>query len=117
MRERAERKGYKNGTKFNSLESQIMYDERLNGLLPTPTCNDATNMTLPPSQDKRADSIVKRILTGEIKSSYDPKTDGGTSRLSPLFTEEMMGFPFLWTTLPFLKQDGEPKHSKPMETP
>lgn len=35
------------------------------------------------------------------------QTDGPSSRLSPLFTEEMMGFPLMWTTLPFLSQNGE----------
>jgi hypothetical protein len=35
--------------------------------------------------------------------------DGKTSRLSPLFTEEMMGFPYGWTELPFLSQNGETK--------
>lgn len=44
-------------------------------------------------------------------------TDGETSRLSPLFTEEMMGFPFLWTALPFLSPDGRTKASEPTETP
>jgi hypothetical protein len=43
--------------------------------------------------------------------------DGEPSRLSPLFTEEVMGFPFLWTTLPFLSPDGRTKASAPMETP
>ena len=47
-----------------------------------------------------------------------PETDGGnTSRLSPLFTEEMMGFPLMWTALPFLSESGAPKPSKPTETP
>ena len=43
--------------------------------------------------------------------------DGPSSRLSPLFTEEMMGFPFLWTTLPFLRESGEPSPSRPTEMP
>ena len=76
-------------------------------LLPTPTCNDSTNASIPPSQGKRNDSIVKRIVNGEIPTDYTPNADGTPFRLSPLFTEEMMGFPFLWTTLPFLKQDGD----------
>lgn len=146
MRARAERKGYQNGTKFGSLESQIMYDPRLKGflptpnardfkngcqsnsariqrkaeqgwtielndlatmgLLPTPTCNDATNQSLPKSQEERNDSLVKRILKGELGVSI-PKKDGHPFRLSPLFTEEMMGFPLMWTTLPFLLESGE----------
>ena len=42
--------------------------------------------------------------------------DGKTSRLSPLFTEEMMGFPLMWTALPFLSESGAPKPSKPTAT-
>ena len=40
MRARANRKGYKNGTKYGSLTSQIKYDPRLQTLLPTPTATD-----------------------------------------------------------------------------
>ena len=42
------------------------------------------------------------------------KTFGKTSRLNPLFVEEMMGFPENWTLSPF--QSGETKASKPTET-
>ena len=35
------------------------------------------------------------------------KVGGGTSQLNPLFVEEMMGFPSMWTTLPFLSQSGD----------
>ena len=189
MRERAERNGYKNGTRFGSLESQVKYDPNcqmllrtpaaidatnqthrnftgggtleqnlmmnpnykhllptprsnkvtdvamseglanrnkhnleeevaklfVGDLLPTPTCNDAINQSLPKSQEERNDSIVKRILTGEMGVSV-PKEDGQPFRLSPLFTEEMMGFPFLWTTLPFLRVSGEPNPSRPTGT-
>lgn len=31
---------------------------------------------------------------------------GKTSRLNPLFVEEMMGYPLMWTTLPFLTENG-----------
>jgi len=82
-------------------------------MLPTPTARDEKNPSSPNSS---------------------PKTGGGTFRLSPLFTEEMMGFPFLWTALPFLQfpspqhtgkeapsnipsASGEPNPSKPTETP
>lgn len=89
---------------------------KLNGLLPTPTYNDATNQTLPPSQGKRNDSIVKRISTGELPTDYNPESDGGDSLLNPLFVEEMMGFPLMWTAYPFLRQNGGGKRSKPTET-
>ena len=154
MRARAERKGYQNGTKFGSLESQVMYDPKCShllptpnacdynttwseeakqeclrrraeegkeaypskfnslrqlareNLLPTPTCNDATNQSLPKSQETRHDSLVKRILKGDLGISI-PKKDGHPFRLSPLFTEEMMGFPLMWTSWPFLLESGE----------
>ena len=37
MRARAEKNGYKNGTKYNSLTSQIMYDPKVHAMFPTPT--------------------------------------------------------------------------------
>lgn len=35
------------------------------------------------------------------------KVGGGTSQLNPLFVEEMMGFPLMWTALPFLSPNGD----------
>ena len=45
MRARAERNGYKNGTKYGSLESQVNYDPRFSALLPTPTAIEGTKYT------------------------------------------------------------------------
>ena len=154
MKQRKQRNGYQNGTKYNGLMSQLMHDPKCShllptpnacdynttwseeakaeclrrraeegkeaypskfnslrqlareNLLPTPTCNDATNQTLPKSQAERNDSLVKRILKGELGVSISKK-DGHHFRLSPLFTEEMMGFPLMWTTWPFLLGNGE----------
>ena len=53
---------------------------------------------------------------GRLMEESFPTTDGQSFRLSPLFTEEMMGFPFGWTTFPFLSQSGETNPSKPTET-
>lgn len=202
MRARAEKNGYKNGTKFGSLTSQIKYDERLTDMWPTPAARDwkgKTNPgvvkvgsgciygeTLPEKVDRmlkdgmlptptaiegvkwtntwnpnsqmgqilsamagsgmlptpicsdgeaggcaaiRKDTGKQRMdclrhfvacITTELDENGNPKyaeRDGGASRLSPLFTEEMMGFPFLWTALPFLSQSGAPKPSKPTATP
>ena len=86
--------------------SQLMHAPQFSYLLPTPTCNDAINQSLPKSQEKRNDSLVKRILKGDLGVSI-PKKDGHPFRLSPLFTEEMMGFPLMWTSYPFLLEDGE----------
>lgn len=74
------------------------------GLLPTPTANDGKNATLPESQKDRTS------LVGEVMK----KTDGRISQLNPLFVQEMMGFPHLWTELPF--QSGDQNLSKPTET-
>lgn len=56
------------------------------------------------------DSLIK-IMESQVSE------DGKVSRLSPLFTEEMMGFPLMWTALPFLSESGAPKPSKPTATP
>lgn len=83
------------------------------GILPTPSARDTI---------------------GQLTEGSSPKKDGGSFRLSPLFTEEMMGFPLMWTALPFLQYqlpqpmeketpknthfpNGEPKPSKPTAMP
>lgn len=35
------------------------------------------------------------------------RLNGRVFQLSPLFVEEMMGYPLMWTTLPFLTGNGE----------
>ena len=54
-----------------------------------------------------ANGMLPKPIGYMIQDSYQ-KTDGGTFRLSLLFTEEMMGFPLGWTTFPFLSGNGEP---------
>lgn len=56
-------------------------------LLPTPTVNDATNSTLPPSQVKRKSGLPKMVM-----GSNEYRT-GTTFQLNPQFVAEMMGFP------------------------
>lgn len=75
------------------------------GLLPTPTANDGINSSLPASQVRRKYGIVR--MACQLK-------DGTTSQLNPLFVQEMMGFEYLWTELPFAI--GEKKQSQPTET-
>ena len=71
------------------------------GLLPTPTASDK-NTGIP--KGRQSDS--KHLIACQI---------GKNSQLNPLYVQEMMGFPSLWTELPF--QSGEEKQSKPTETP
>ena len=194
MRAMAEKNGYKNGTKFGSLTSQIKYDPRVKGLwptpvtqdwrrrgpnsqqqglpeavhemwkagiLPTPRANivngcDLENEKLANRNKSNLEEVVAKMhltmkkkyggmlptpTSTEWKGTFGPESvnshnrdfllrslptvigiygankDGSTSQLSPLFTEEMMGFPYLWTTLPFLSESGAPKPSKPTATP
>lgn len=198
MRARAEKNGYRNGTKYGSLESQITYDPRFKNLLPTPMAVDVNHKTrveelratgatmhsrvngdsrpngltdflqfhgmLPTPQAGEAEHYRNQYTPGsqmgtglsamaasgmlptpnardfkgktnpgQIKEGSgcvygetlpdtidricSPETAGQTFRLSPLFTQEMMGFPFGWTEYPFLSQSGEPNPSRHTETP
>lgn len=82
-----------------------------NQMLPTPAARDVKgansieHLTKDTGHVNHLDQLPNRVkyLTGS------------TSQLSPLFVEEMMGFPAYWTALPFL--DGDEKASKPTETP
>lgn len=117
MRLRAKRNGYVNGTRYNSLESQIKYDDRLKDiLLPTPRANKVNDMNLnnPDLAERHKANLEEEIAKIVVSQDAD---DGTTFHLSPLFTEEMMGFPYGWTELPFLSQNGETKPSKPTATP
>lgn len=66
-------------------------------MLPTPTVNDAANMSFPESQRKR-DSVVSSVMK-ELRIGPD-------SRLNPLYVAEMMGFPERYLVLPFLAGGG-----------
>lgn len=83
----------------------------IQGLLPTPCASEATKFTKtfnPNSQMGK--SLTALAISGMIPSpSSKKKTSGKTSQLNPLYVEEMMGFPLMWTTLPFLSPDGDKK--------
>jgi len=68
-----------------------------NGLLPTPKTQDSRHGL----RDRNKSNLGEKI------SELAYQTTGKTSQLSPLFVEEMMGFPRNWTVLPF--QSGERK--------
>ena len=67
------------------------------GLLPTPKTQDSRHAM----RDRGKSNL------GEEMSELAFQNTGKTSQLSPLFVEEMMGFPRNWTVLPF--QSGERK--------
>jgi len=137
MRARAKAKGYRNGTKYNSLTSQILYGN----FLPTPNAFDwntaRSQDAWHKSKDKSGDSLhtpLKQMAafnmlptptTRDYKGARSQEAlnkagrnetnslpdafakPGKSSQLSPLFVEEMMGFPKNWTALPF--QSGDEK--------
>lgn len=103
-------------------------------VLPTPTTRDYQPPVNPEFMTRR-NGMTRDDQLACIPTMLGLKKRGGiTFRLSPLFTQEMMGFPFGWTELPFLPQcnpriteiptasastsdDGEQNRSKPTETP
>ena len=141
MRARAKAKGYRNGTKYNSLLSQVIYGN----LLPTPTAFDyntpRSQEAWDKAKEKHGDALqnplkqmaafnmlptpAARDTKGPVKAGKRVTKTGKTqnygkqlpnivqdisgkgSQLSPLFVEEMMGFPKNWTALPF--QNGDEK--------
>jgi hypothetical protein len=58
------------------------------GLLPTPTCNDAHNHPSTPSQWDRKDSL--NVEAAKL-AGYTRRTIGTRKRLNPSFVEWMMG--------------------------
>lgn len=72
-----------------------------NGMMPTPSARDWKGCTNPG---------VKKVngnVYGETLPDTVKKITGSTSQLNPLFVEEMMGFPLMWTALPFLSPSGD----------
>jgi hypothetical protein len=107
MRERAEKNGYKNGTQYGSLLSQVKYS----GILPTPLTqymNQNPLLNTPTASDKNGGCTrsnpklqLGTSLVNEMHGVLNRPT-GKTSQLNPQFVAEMMGFPTNWTELPFL---------------
>ena len=103
----------------NSQMGQSLSAMAGSGMLPTPVAEDYKKRG-PNSQQQQLGEMVYEMANGTKSTKEAQKSQGvgvgQTSRLSPLFTEEMMGFPFGWTTFPFLNQSGGQNHSKPTET-
>ena len=99
--------------KANALGYSLTLKDRAAAqMLPTPTRTDYKGAYPPTSINKHpARANMLRNVYQYEEQPYNSKT----SQLSPLFVEEMMGFPENWTLLPFL--NGEKNQSKPTETP
>ena len=100
----------------NSQTGQRLSAMAGSGMLPTPQARDHKQDIVDEKLARRAETHQVGMPEVIAQIAVSAENGGQTSRLSPLFTEEMMGFPFLWTALPFLQESGEQKHSKPTET-
>lgn len=89
----------------------------MEGLLPTPT---GTDFKGPYTEEAMAHNVGRKDLLRSLHTHlgvYKKGSVGGIFQLSPLFTEEMMGFPLGWILFPFLSTSGEKEPSQPAETP
>lgn len=102
-------RGRRNPKKGKTDHSLGLEDMAVAKLLPTPCASEATKFTKKfNSKSQMGQSLTALACNGMVPTqSTRKKTIGGTSQLSPLFVEEMMGFPLMWTALPFLSQSGD----------
>ena len=98
----------------NSQMGQGLTALAVNGLLPTPTAMEIKHSNrVKGLKEKGAKGMYSR-KNGALRPNgltdfldFNNQVDGGTSQLNPLFVEEMMGFPLMWTALPFLSPSGD----------
>lgn len=85
-------------------------------LLPTPAAQDWKGSRTPETLE-----AVGRLPSNDLESSLTGAETGAKLRLSPAFTEWMMGYPKGWLDFPMeapsAKADGDKTASKPTETP
>ena len=107
---------YTNTWNPNSQMGQSLSAMAGSGMLPTPRSNvvNGCDLNNPKLADRKKSNLEEEVAKAIVSTNLE--TVGEASRLSPLFTEEMMGFPLMWTVFPFLSQNGAPKASKPTET-
>lgn len=96
-------------TRLMDLSSLPKQGIKYGDLLPTPVASDHTGSCTIRKMTKsngapRTDSL--RNMPAVIGMDGD-RLNGRVFQLSPLFVEEMMGYPLMWTTLPFLTGNGE----------
>lgn len=74
---------------------------KMNELLLTPGATDG-GVRAAFNMEQLTHHRKKNAANSNLSEQIAHKVGGGTSQLNPLFVEEMMGFPFGWTTFPFL---------------
>lgn len=83
-------------------------------LLPTPMTAEADKYTKKfNTKSQMGQSLTALAVNGMLPKRSEKDLEAavmhlkGSQNLNPLYVEEMMGFPLMWTTLPFLKEGGE----------
>lgn len=71
----------------------------------TPSASDGMRAMM--TMDNLKAHRKKNAAQSNLAEQIAHKIGGGTSQLSPLFVEEMMGYPLIYLVLPFLSQDGD----------
>lgn len=84
------------------------------GMLLTPSASDGmrAGFTMDALKNHHKPNADKSNLSEQIAH----KIGGGSSHLNPQFVAEMMGYPVLWTVLPFLSTSGVKSQSRDMAT-
>lgn len=84
------------------------------GMLLTPSASDGmrAGFTMDALKNHHKPNADKSNLSEQIAH----KIGGGSSQLNPQFVAEMMGYPILWTVLPFLSTTGDKSQSRGMAT-
>jgi hypothetical protein len=101
---RRTRNGYKNGTKWGSLASQVKF-----GMLTTPSSRDWKDTATP----------IKDRKDGKSRIDQASRQVGAVTglRLQPNFAAWMMGYPQNWADLNYPSHNIVKNNSKPTETP
>lgn len=71
----------------------------------TPTASDGRRSMM--TMDNLKAHKKTKAEQSNLAEQIAHKVGGGTSQLSPLFVEEMMGYPLMYLVLPFLLPDGD----------
>ena len=98
----------------NSQMGQGLTALAVNGLLPTPTAMEIKHSNRVKGLKEQGAKGMYSRKNGALRPNgltdfldFNNQVGGGTSQLNTLFVEEMMGFPLMWTALPFLSPDGD----------
>lgn len=77
-------------------------------LLPTPNASEGAKYTTTYNQHSQMGrSLTAMAINGMLGTKIDRKKDGIPFHLNPLYVADMMGYPSMWTVLPFLSQNGD----------